>query len=833
MLIFAVGCNLWVYRVEPTVQTDPNDNTFQYALVDRTNQIWDYANTNCSGLMKPFCMLSLLTDHWVPNWAEGYNLPYYYSHIPQVVIVSSYRLFSLLSPHASLFLYYHWITYLLLSFFPLALFAAFTVIGVSPITAGFGAIVATQISTDGLYGLDPSSFLWRGYGLTSQLYAMVFFPLALAYISKLFQSESNDREYIIWHSRFILPDIKTFILATLFLAATTAGHLGIGIIAFLSAGVIAMSPTVQSVLQNTWDREAWRRFQSDVLKLCILFTGVGLLLGYWILPILKDGNYHNTSVWDPIWKFDSYGYREILKNFFNGDLFDFHRFPTLTIFVIIGLFTGFLSAGRQAFLRTVTQRSNNKKLNDGMPDGDAKNVLPTSAQYFPFALLFVFWLLLYFGTTTWGSILYLIPGMRDFHISRFIVGVHMAGLFLIPIGFQWIITAMWRVGTKLLQLLTRRLTGLPEKVTEQENFAYAVGQVLLTIIIVFSIYPQTISYATYNDFLIKRGNTNYLKVQSDTELLLTTLRKYEAQKPGRVFAGRGGSWGKDFRVAETPYFMYLSTYGIPTVLWLPETWSPNSDIEQYFSENKAADYSLYNIRYVVTPANMSLDLIQPFWKPLTASKTWKLYEVTTEGYITTGIRPAIVSTAKDNYINVVRLWIQSDFPKNRLYPELTFDKNYPVSSGLPNFRMTDEVTYKVPGGSLHDLFAENPTYIAPTGEKFVSPSVSDQSDDHDMRFTATFTVPPNCVECLVVLGQSFHPSWRAAVDGKATDTFAVFPFFTAIEVTEPGTHTVVFSYQASPLKIVLLAVSILSLGGIVWWMRPKKMHNDPHKRQHE
>jgi len=104
MLIFAIGFNLWLYRAEPTAAVDPNDNSFQYGLIDRTNQIWNWAETKCqqsknqfSSFQFPvssFCILSYLTDHWVPNWAEGYNLPYYYSHVPQIVIVGTYRLLS-------------------------------------------------------------------------------------------------------------------------------------------------------------------------------------------------------------------------------------------------------------------------------------------------------------------------------------------------------------------------------------------------------------------------------------------------------------------------------------------------------------------------------------------------------------------------------------------------------------------------------------------------------------------------------------------------------------------------------------------------------------------
>ena len=62
-------------------------------------------------------------------------------------------------------------------------------------------------------------------------------------------------------------------------------------------------------------------------------------------------------------------------------------------------------------------------------------------------------------------------------------------------------------------------------------------------------------------------------------------------------------------VAETPMFIYMSTFGIPTLTWLPETWSPNSDTEQYFSEDVSAHYILYNIKYVVTPNNG--ELVEP------------------------------------------------------------------------------------------------------------------------------------------------------------------------------------------------------------------------------
>lgn len=669
LVLFAVGFNLWLYRLEPTAKIDPNDNTFQYALVDRTNQIWNFAQGK----------FSLLFDHWVPNWAQGYNLPAYYSHIPQIAIVATWRLFG---QFTSLFTYYHWVIYLLLSLFPVSVFIALRILNMPWIAAGIGSLLASQLSTDGLYGLDPPSFLWRGYGLSSQLFAMIFLPLALAYAWK--------------------KDVRR---AILFLAATTAGHLGIGMIAFLAVAVVGL-----------------RHFK----KLPLIFAGVLILLGYWIVPIFLNGNYHNISFWDPIWKFNSYGTKEVLTRLFNGDLFDFGRFPVLTILVFIGFFASLLS--------------------------------PT---YFPFALLFGAMVALYFGRATWGGLIDLIPGMREFHLSRFIVGVHLAGLFLISIAIDWLVKRVHWVVYVIIGLLF------------------------------FAIAGQTIRYATFNDELIMQANRNYEAVQPDVDELFRTLRELQKERPGRVFAGRGGSWGKDFRVAETPYYMHLSTYGIPTVLWLPQTWSPNSDVEQYFSEDNSAHYDLFNIRYVVAPPSQTP---QQFWKLISEAKTWKLYEVETSGYITGGIRPAIVAGSKEDYKNVVRLWIHSNIPAQGLYPELTFDTgSYPKNTGLPNFKMVNEATYQVPNGSTHALFAEPPVYQPHTSYP-VTPTVLSQSDDTDMIFKATVEVPESCTECIVVLHQTYHPSWRATIDSKAIQTFAVFPFYIAIPISE-GAHEVVFSYN--------------------------------------
>lgn len=837
ILLFAIGFNLWTYRLEPTAKTDPNDNTFQYALVDRTNQIWDFAQQKCSGVTKPFCVFSYLSDHWVPNWAQGYNLPYYYSHIPQITIVASYRFFhwSIGSigqiGSMSLFQYYHYVIYLLLCLFPLSLFLALRIIGLSWITAGLGALIASHLSTDGLYGLDPASFLWRGYGLSSQLFAMIWLPLAIAYAFKYFEDiRFRNKDLGIHTIPSYFLHLKSSLPAIIFLTATTAGHLGIGIIAFISIGVLALAEPINLLVQNnlsTNRREVFTALWRTISRLLPLYGGVLLLLGYWIIPILFGGNYHNISVWDPIWKFDSYGYREVLKNLFNGDLFDFGRFPILTVLVGIGLYSAVSGKIVAAARLQTPERS----------DGGQGFL---QHNYLSFGILFIFWLLFYFGRTTWGGLINLIPSMEEFHLSRFIVGLHITGLFLIPIAIQQIIEIIWRDGTKFLQIASRAqhtnlYSGQNLRAAEQKNFWYVVSQILTTtlilVILIFSVYPQTIRYATHNDRLITQANANFEKIEPDAALLLSTINNLQLTNSGRVYAGRGGSWGKNFRVAETPMYMYISTFGIPTLTWLPETWSPNSDTEQYFSEDVADHYMLYTIKYVVTPADLPKDKIQPFWKPLTTGKTWRLYNVDDPaphslgevGYITSGLRPAIVSSSKMNFTNVVRLWIQSDIHTKNLYPELTFDTNYPKTAGLPNFRMLDEVTYKVPDASTHTLFAEAPSYQATQTNNV--PSITSQSNDNDMTFTATVNVPDGCTECIVILHQTYHPSWTATIDGKQVKTFAVFPFYTAVKIENTGVHEVVFSYQPSHLKQFLLIIAFITFGVLFCLTCPIDLNN--------
>src|SRR3989338_7346356 len=144
IVLSAVILNLILYRAETQIKGDPNDNVFQYSLVARTNWIWE--NYGCPLSLE--CLPNLV-DHNVTYWAEGYALSLW------------------VNSDLSLYSYYNWTKYLLLALFPLPVFAAFILVGFPLIPAALAAFFAAHFSTDGLYGIDPPSFLWRGLGLTS------------------------------------------------------------------------------------------------------------------------------------------------------------------------------------------------------------------------------------------------------------------------------------------------------------------------------------------------------------------------------------------------------------------------------------------------------------------------------------------------------------------------------------------------------------------------------------------------------------------------------------------------------------------------------------------
>ncbi|MGB9911619.1 MAG: YfhO family protein [Microgenomates group bacterium] len=710
-LLAAIIFNFLTLWPELTTRLDPNDNIFQFGLVQRMAQIWDLVFT---GKISP---LSLI-DHWVPAWVLGYPLPYYYQHLPHLIIVIFYKL---LLQKVNLYNIFKIVKFLLWVSYPLALYQSGRWFGFSKITSALMAFFGSQIITDGLYGADIVSFAWRGYGLTTQLFALIFTPLAFAYGWRILNQNKISFRQIAW--------------LTLLLSASFASHLAFGYFVCFSLlfAPLAFLPweRLPYFLTNFAEEKLrWQQLLKPVFKkyqiLFLTFLTTFLLLSYWFIPLFLHNQYHNISFWDSPLKWNSYGAKEVIVMFLSGQLFDFGRPPILTALVIGGLFLALSRfKPRHRFL----------------------------------VFLFGFWFALYFGRTTWGKLIDLLPMMREMHQQRLVNSLHIVCIFLIGLfgGFLW-----------------RKIKNLAIKLKIKPTF---IVSSILFIILGIPVYKANWQYLKLNSSWIKQDNQAYEQIKNDYQALINYLKSLP---PGRIYIFKKTKDGQPFNIGQTAIFLALSRETFPTVGFLPETWSLNSDIELLFDENNPQHYRLFNVRWVVLPHDNPLP---DFMKEKAVFGPFKVAEVESGGYFTLGTSQLKVKTNKENIFNFLHLWFWSDKPTQNEFPTLELngeDPQPPVFNSLPYSHFS-------PPKNL---------------------GIIDEEKVEDEKYQAKFTVADSCQNCLLVFKMTYHPNWQVFLDGQKAEKIMVFPSFIALKVS-PGAHQVVFYYQPYWLKIPLLIIGWL------------------------
>jgi membrane protein YfhO len=266
--------------------------------------------------------------------------------------------------------------YLLLALWPLSVFWGARLLGWGRWASGAAALVSPLVISTPGYGFEHASYVWRGFGLWSQAWAMWSLPIALGLS---WRAVSRGRSYAV---------------AALAVAVTIAFHMFEGYLALIAIGIWALLKR----------GEIRRRVGRAAL------VGIGsLAAAAWVLVPLVTGSRWiiNTSFARGTFWNDSFGARKVLGWLFTGQLFDAGRFPIVTILVGVG--GGVCVA----------------KFRRGEP---ARAVLG----------LFVASLLLFFGRPTLGPLLDLLPGSADLQLNRFIFGVQLAGIILAGVGIAWL-----------------------------------------------------------------------------------------------------------------------------------------------------------------------------------------------------------------------------------------------------------------------------------------------------------------------------------------------------------------------------------------------------------
>jgi hypothetical protein len=707
------------------------------------------------------------TDRWQGSMGMGHPMFHYYQHLPHVAIglfhVVTFEAFAV----ADLV---RWSAYLLISIFPLSIYWSLRRIGFDQLSSAMGGLVASLIATAGTSGFEYTSYIGSAQGLYTQLWAMVLMPPALA---------AGYR---------VLREGQGYFWAVLLLAATLLSHLLYGYMAFITLGVLTFILPMQFKLP--WNinspsgarggtraerRRARRSGRSQmsnatlatppasetpslivnllgrIWRLTLLFLLAGAVTSYFFIPFFLDLSYFNSSVHIDPRNYDSYGHSVLLQVLFEGSMFDFDRFPSLSILVLVGFVICLLRWRNELYL-------------------------------IPLAV-FLIWLLLYFGRPTWGSLLNVLPLSQNILMYRFIGGVHLGGILLMAVALG----ASWRWALS------------------RSNIWYPVAALVLTLTILLPVYIERRSSLQEDALRLEGCQQREFLDNQEVTLLLDELKLLPK---GRVYAGRflysEPHWGFNYRAGCVLLQARAVTEGLDTMAPLFHRYSLTSDVLDDFDETRLEQYNLFNVRYVVAPEGQ---IFPNFVKLLRQFGRHRLYEVETTGYFDLVGSELAFAGEKDDFLPAASSWLASGLPQAKLHPVVLIGSTSPeFPTPLSEAPREMATGGSAPGPDRGTVFAEE------IGSNY---------------FAAEVTVER---ESIFLLKASYHPNWRATVDGIESDTLMLMPGFLGIELP-PGDHSVRIEYQPRRLRAVLLVMGLLILPLIAIveargryisaWLRPR------------
>lgn len=487
-------------------------------------------------------------DCWVDNYSLGYPLWRTYQPLPHLATALLFELAGTFSAPEKL---YPLLFYLLLCLLPLCFFYLARAAGLGPLGAGMAAALSVTVSSSGQmdrFGMGYGAYVWRGSGLFTQAWGFGLMLLALGGFLRALDpgasGEESARRAEDGKGDRPLPHAR-LAPAGLLLALTGLSHLVFGYAALISVALACL----------VFYRDGGPVLARRIFK-ALVATGMALLLmGFFLLPLLLDGDWINHSRWEDEWKWNSLGAGAILGELARGSLLDAGRVPLLTLLAGWGA----VWAGWRA--RT---------------DRACRLLLA----------LALFWLLVYFGRHTWGHLLRLILVPEDMHLHRFQAVFQAFAVLLAALAVERIVltAAAGRSGARL---------------------ALAIA---LPAAVLAPLYLERAEYLDQNAEWGRRNLDAYRSEQADLKALMERLAELQVSSPGRVHAGRAAGWGKSFKVGDTPVYSLLTRHGFSTTSFLYHSMSSASDAMVLLDENRVEDYRLFGVRYVVAPAGKELSV---------------------------------------------------------------------------------------------------------------------------------------------------------------------------------------------------------------------------------
>ena len=308
---------------------------------------------------------------WFPFLGEGSPQFLHYQSLPAIITGAAGLV---VGPDIA----FRWSLYLLLSLWPLSVYVAARAFGAGRPAAAASAAMSPFLVSAVTYGVgyEQNAYVWTGYGVWTQLWAMWTLPLAWGFS---------------WRA---IRDGRGYFRAVLLTALTAALHFETG---YLALSVLLFWPLV-----------AGRPIVTRLHRAAVILGGSLLAAAWVIVPLLQQRSW--AAVNEPLqhtFDVNGYGAHQVLEWLVSGQLLDHGRLPIVTVFAAVGFGLAWLAWSS---------------------DHDGRALL----------VAFAVCLLLAFGRTTFGSLVDLIPGSGDVFFRRFMMGVQLASLLLAGRGAAWL-----------------------------------------------------------------------------------------------------------------------------------------------------------------------------------------------------------------------------------------------------------------------------------------------------------------------------------------------------------------------------------------------------------
>jgi hypothetical protein len=376
---------------------------------------------------------------------------------------------------------------------------------------------------------------------------------------------------------------------------------------------------------------------------------------------------------------------------------------------------------------------------------------PSSAYAF---VLFgaLLWLLLFCGRPTWGSALTLLGIGSDIHLHRLVGGVHVFLLFLAAIGLAW----LW------------------DRAAALRDPAARSAAILASVLLLLPALRERHDYLVKNARWAAENAAAYRREQADVEAAISRA----GERGGRVYPGLAAGWGRTLRVGSVPLYALLSIHRVPAVAFLYHGMALTSDLMVRFDERNQAHYRLFNVTAVLANRDQSLP---PFLTPVGEFGRFRLLAAPRTGFFELVAVPYSVRSDKGRFYDVDDPWLHSDWVAKRQHLWLDLGDGSPIA--LPSLPPGEPLPPVEDAGGLGRL--------------------DDEEQDGEVHRVHAVVER----EGFLLFKTTYHPNWRAIVDGRRERAVMLSPGFVGIRLS-PGDHRVEMRYEPGVEKAVLLALGV-------------------------